>query len=267
MIIGISLLLSGCVSEGKPLTQVEQSDHAFTGLIEQHATANRITVNESKAIWEQYGIINEKDILKNLPSKTNTFEKEKEWVNGGEGVLLGIIDENNYQQPDFYPTFETSGKKTWINAMGEKSYVLGVMSTPADQEAVLTNEIREFETYLFVGAGWGTTTHQGVKLRAAVEPNESGITIAITPNEFLVGPTFPIIDENWIERVHIEGSVSPEAKEGKYTITILLDNPTEQNENEWVTTHTEYARANTSFVDPRGLATLTLTIPEKSKEN
>lgn len=267
IVIAAFALLAGCVSEIKPLESTEKTSNPFEGLFEQHARVNGMSVNASTKVFEKYGIINEKDILKNLPTKTKTFGEKQQWMKGGEGVSLGEVDENDYKQPDFYPAFKTSGKNTWINATGEKPFVIGVMSTPADQEATLTSESGEFETYLFVGAGWGTTTHQGVGLRAMVEPAEKGINVSISPNEFVVGPAFPIIDENWMERVHVEGNVSSEVKEGVYTITILLNDPSEEKENEWAKKYGDYARANSTFVDARGIATLTLTIPPKSKEN
>lgn len=260
--IGVSvILLAGCVLPQDENKTSEQGKGDW--LMEEFAAANNVTQKEAQTFFqEKYGVKGWADVVKNLPERTNTFEEEKKIWKGGSGESIQNATGENLAQPDFYETFETSGKTAWIQATGEEKRVIGVFSTPADQEAILEEGSREFETHLIVGSAWGVTEYQGVELYAEVNP-DAPMRIEIMESEFLLGPTFPVFDVNWVKRVRVNGVITEKMGAGTYVITIKMRNPTIEKQAEWYAIHTtRYVNGENALVDSRGLATLTLHVKE-----
>ncbi len=262
VMVGILLLATGCVqteSNNPPENPISNERDWMT---EGYAQHHHVSIEQAKEFFvKTYGVERAKDIVKNLPERNENFEKDKEKMNGGSGEGLGEVARENYLQPDFFETFETSGKRTWVQAPEVWQGVIGIFSTPAEQEAVLGTESKEFETYLFVGSGWGVTYFQGIGFDASIEP-EAPIAIEIDPPHMLAGPAFPVLDKEWVGRIRITGKIMGEVAPGKYTITIRASSPPIEKQAEWAGTQEWYVNADTIFVDPRGLATLVLNVTE-----
>ncbi len=255
------ILLGGCVQPSSENKTSEQGKGDW--LIEEFAVKNNVTREEAQTFFdEKYGVKEWGGVVKNLPARTSTFDEEKKIWNGGNGEGILAIAWENVVQPDFYETFETTGKKVWVEASGEKKSAIGVFSTPADQEATLKEGSRDFETHLLVGSAWGATMYQGIGLYAEVNP-QAPIEIEITENEFLLGPTFPVFDANWVQRVRVSGVITGKIEAGTYVITVKTGNPRYEKQVEWYGAHpSEYVNGESVLVDARGLATLTLHVPK-----
>lgn len=263
ILVGV-IFLAGCVQPGN-----ENETSKITGedwLIQEFAASKMISEKEAETFFEEkYGVNGWESVVRNLPERTSTFENEKKVWNGGNGESIREITWENMVQPDFYETFETTGKKVWVNASGVETNVIGVFSTPADQEATLREGSRDFETHLLIGSGWGVTEYQGIRLYAEVNPN-APIEIEIMENEFLLGPTFPVFDANWVQRVRISGVITGKVEKGTYVITVKTGNPTQEKQVEWYTAHAgNYVNGENVLVDSRGVATLTLQVNETIK--
>lgn len=260
VMIGV-IVLAGCVQPSEENKTNEQVKEDW--LMEAFAEKNKVTREEAQTFFqEKYGVNGWGDVVKNLPERTSTFEEEKKIWKGGSGESIQNAAWENIVQPDFYETFETSGKNVWVQATGEEKRVIGVFSTPADQEAMLEEGSREFEAQLIVGSAWGVTEYQGVRLYADVKPG-APIEIEIMEDEFLLGPTFPVFDANWVQRVRVNGVITGKMGAGTYVITIKMGNPAIEKQVEWYNAHaTRYVNGENVLVDSRGLATLTLHVRE-----
>ncbi len=263
LVFGIILLLAGCIQPANTLTSGKNpTEYEKDWMLDGYAAQHEKTREQAEKFFQQtYGINSEKDIAKKLPKRTEKFEKDKQKIMAGSGEELAAISRENYLQPDFYDTFETTGKKTWTNAPDLQLETVGLFSTPAEQEATLEKNSTTFETYLFVGSAWGATQFQGVGFFAVTEP-QAPIVFEIDPPATLAGPSFPILDEQWTNRIRIRGEITGNISPGKYIITIKAVNPTYEKQEEWANAHARYVNADTSFMDPKGLATLTLNVTE-----
>ncbi len=262
IILGMGiLLLSGCIQATPPPEGDEPTRPIGTDwMIEGYANSHGVTTQQAQKFFQKtYEISQKEDITRNIPARNDTYAGDRKKINGGNTEELATIARENYLQPDFYDTFETVGKKIWIQAPEQLPETFGIFSVPAEQEATLASGSNEFVTHLFVGSGWGTTYFHGTKFYATIEPN-APITITMTPSEVLTGPTFPIIDKNWVERISIRGEINGVVKPGRYVITIHPTDPTNEKYEKWATDHQRIVGGSEYFVDPRGLATLTLDV-------
>lgn len=261
IVVGMLLLMGGCVqtSDSPPENPIlSENDWMVKGYADTH----RISLEQAREFFmKTYRIESGKDIVKNLPPRNENFQKDKEKMKEGSGAGLGNVERENYLQPDFYETFETTGKRTWTGAPAALPEVVGLFSVPAEQEATLGEESREFETYLFVGSAWGATYFQGIGFEAVIEP-EAPVVVEVNPPYMIAGPAFPTLNEGWVERIRVKGNVVGNVLPGRYVITIRATNPPQEKQEEWANAHERYVNADTTFVDPRGLATLVLNVTE-----
>lgn len=268
-----AVLFAGCL---QPTTPPVRPDVNYTGttppltenihplhqhyLFEQWAEKNGRSVQEARAFFlNNYGLQNEAEIYAALPAPREQFEIDLNTFEKGTGIEIANIPMESYLQPEFYPTFSTSGLDTWINAAGPKQSTVGYAATPAEQEAVIAADVNEFETTLFVGSGWGVTYYQGMAFRYTITP-AAPITLEFSPNSFLMGPTFPAFDAGWVHPVRITGRIHQPLAAGTYTINIYPADPSEEDQLNWISAHSPYTNANSIFGPSGGMATLTLRV-------
>lgn len=208
-----------------------------------------------------YGLHHERDIYRHLPLRTDTFDQEHALLHQGDALQLEHVAWENYQQPDFYPTFDTTGKKMWTDASQHYPSRSGWAATPAEQEATL-HPGDEFETVLFVGASWGSTRPQGTGLTLRAQ---GGVNITVTPDpsSLLLGRTFPAFDANWVHRVILRGKVGEDVNEGTYHVALYLTAPPSDHQTTWTHLYPSYVNVDTAYIPPEGIATLTLHVVQK----
>ncbi len=260
------LLLAGCTTpqtnEPTPFTQTAEDIHHHD-LFLLHAQKNNQTLEETRAFFQQtYEIQNENTIFQNLPTPPTTFNEHLQVWKGGDTNALLQVPPETYLQPEFYPTFQETGLNAWINAPNPPAAAMGIMSIPAEQETTIPPEETTIEAALYIGSAWGTTYYQGMGLRYTLEP-KTPHTLTITPANILVGPTFPLFSKNWMKRIQIQGTITPTPGVKTYTLRLFPATPTVDLENQWAYTQTPYVRADTTLINPEGLATLTIHVQEE----
>ena len=256
LLIGI-IFLAGCVN---PTTNTSQERSVFA----EYATAHGTTQQETQEFFaETYGINEEKEIWEKLPQQPENFQEYANEWNGINGNSLGETPREVFAQPEFYPTYETSGKTKWVNAPVVPAQTIGIGGTPGIQEATMPEGTGVFDTALFVTSAWGATYYQGMRLAYRVNP-ETDIRLMFEPEEIVVGPNFPTFSENWAEKVKIRGLVGDIAP-GVYEITIYADTPTQEKVEEWRGNYQPYINANGVITSNEGMGTLVLTIVEEEE--
>ncbi len=267
--IFIAILVLGCVTPSPP-TPVTPTSTGPTptynpprsqSIFASHATQNQLTIEQTRTFFkENYGIT-EDDIYAQLPPTPASFQNDVNTLHYGNGISIGQIPLESYRQPEFYPTFSTSGIKTWATAPATLPNTIGIASTPAVQEAVLAPDTNGFSTTLFVGSAWGVTYYQGMGFRYRIQP-AANIQLQFTPPHVLLGPTFPVFTPEWIHRITIDAQIPPEVPPGQYQITIYPASAPIEQQEKWYATHSRYINGDGIITPSEGLATLTLTIPQ-----
>ncbi|MFH0969877.1 MAG: hypothetical protein V1776_00220 [Candidatus Diapherotrites archaeon] len=265
--IGIILLIlmTGCIHDDTtktiPKTEPIEKIHNHH-IFEQRAQKKGVTLEEvEKFFKEVYGLNNEKEIFTQLPAMPTQFEEHTQVWKDGNMNKLAEITNATYMQPEFHPTFHTTGINTWINAPENKTYTIGIQSTPATQEAVISTQETEFDTTLFIGGGWGSTYYQGLSFRTTIEP-ETTYAVDFEPNDILVGPTFPAFSPEWMKKIRIRGTITPTEGTKEYVLRIYAKEPNPLLEKEWMEKYPPYIQVNTIIIDTEGLATLLLHVKE-----
>ncbi len=234
IILLIFLAGSGCLQmknnplEEKNITLTENQPFIPGGIFEQFSKKNNLNNEEiTQFFQEKYGLKNEQAIFEFLPKKPTTFEEDRKKLYAGDSRELGEIPFESYTQPDFYPTFHPNGIRIWVEANGNAQPVLGIATTPAEQETTLDENVTEFNTYLFVNAAWGTTEFQAFSFQYTISPN-APIRMNATPRTLFLGPVFPRVTKEWAERVKFTGVIPLDTPPGEYTITIWAAAPEEK---------------------------------------
>ncbi len=276
--VGIAILVSGCI--GSPSTTnppiidknesinpaIYPADLAtlhYHNIFQQYAEANGKNIAETTQFFQQTYGIEEAGIFRQLPTPSEAFEQDVNTLNYGNGLSVNQIPAESYLQPEFYPTFESTGIKTWTQATAPLTNTFGVASTPADQQATLEPDSNGFTTTLFIGSAWGVTYYQGMAFRYVIEP-QADIQLTFSPNNILMGPTFPAFTPEWMHKITVDGTIGEDVGEGTYTINIFpADAPIEIQEG-WYAEHPRYINGNGLIGPSNGLATFVLTIPPRS---
>jgi hypothetical protein len=256
------LILFGCVNEKGPVTQTPAPENTLHShrIFEQWATQHNQTLPDATTFFlNRYGLTSEEDIYDNLPTPIETGATSLKRWDDHNALKLLEISPDVYTQPEFYPTFAKQGVKWWIEADGEIHATTGLLTIPAEQEAEILPEESNIEAVLFVGGAWGATYYQGVGFTYDITP-QTPHHLEFDPSSIVVGPTFPQFAQNWVERIHVTGTITPQPGVDTYTIHIRMTNPNTDAEQNWNNQYSPYIRASPIFGDTDGLATLTLHI-------
>lgn len=276
ILIALGIIALGCVQPTAPLPPtpsppagdinqtiplIEENLHPlhrhqlFYTYAEQHSSS----YEEAKTFFSQtYGLENETAIYSALPLPLPRFEEDKNKLEKGNGISLREIPYESYIQPEFYPNYETA-PEWWVNAPSVPAYSVGFTTTPAEQQAVMGTDTNTFDTTLFVGSSWGVNYYQGMGFRYTVEP-EAAIQLTFTPQNALLGPTFPRFDANWMHQIQIQGEIEEALAPGTYKITIYPNDAPQGIQEEWAATHQPYVNGNGVLGPSDGLATFEITV-------
>ncbi|QQR92795.1 MAG: hypothetical protein IPJ89_00950 [Candidatus Iainarchaeum archaeon] len=271
------VILAGCTSPANnPATPTPDTNHGLVptptlplrehAIFQQYATTNGKTIQETQTFFHNnYGIA-ENDIFAQLPSVPATFLQDVNTLHYGNGLGTNLIPRESYLQPEFFPTFSTTGIQTWAKAPDQFPNTVGLSSTPAEQQATLASDSNGFTTTLFIGSAWGVTYYQGMAFRYTIQP-AADIHLSFDPPHILAGPTFPVFTPEWMHKITVDGTIGTDVEEGTYTITIYpADAPIEVQE-QWYDAHPRYVSGNGLIGPSDGLATFTLTIPARNTTN
>ncbi len=147
-----------------------------------------------------------------------------------ENFISDSATESYYKQPEFYPTWETSGVDTFKNPVPDRASILGIGAYPADR----TTNIRgdgEVNVTVFFHSSWSVQTYQGMRLNI-INPVPEYFDISLDKNDLVLGPNYPKFDNQWAQKVIVRIR-SKNAPSGNYTIGLNPSAPPKEKSTEW----------------------------------
>lgn len=213
----------------------------------------------------KYGIYPQ--VFEELPPIPKDFGEIDFMLEQGGFFAIGRLDESYYKQPEFYPLFEENALKLWKEPDPTRWTVYGYGSYPADQwsDGKPGDSLR---AVFFFYTSWGVQTWQGIRLAHSFPLNtrnqRSGkdvkqdpnivskyFNVSITPNEFLLAPTYPKFSNTWAQKIAVEIQVAPNTPKGEYLIAVDVVEPSKENIEKWSWGHKNlYFSAASSTVRP-----------------
>lgn len=196
--------------------------------------ASGLAIYYTHQLWEESEEYKENpppiDYKKNLLTKPDDWELIMREVSN-EYVDISELDKSYWIQPDFYPRWERA-KKFYESHDYSRWGVFGYGAYPGNPTIVFNNrKVGSWINFtILYKTGYGIETWQGIKL----VPEESEyFNVEITPDEFLLKPTFPVFHEDWVRKLSIDISVKKEPPKGNYTIPIHAEAPSKDNAEKW----------------------------------
>lgn len=171
------------------------------------------------------------DYLQNIPQKPNDFDLVMRDLNT-RYIELCDLSEAYYLQPEFYGDSWTRGNYFYTNHDYSRWAVHGHGAFPANMMFQFGDPTvgAWISDCLFYRTGWGVETYQGIKL---VPAESEYFDITITPDEFLLPPTYPVFSEGWVKRLTITVSIKKTPPAGTYILNVDSHAPSVENSTKW----------------------------------
>jgi len=218
-------------------------------LFEQASTFLKKPVSEIPSF---FSLKSEAEIFSSLPQIPEDFSETAYLLASGRYFSIGFLDEGYYKQPEFYPNFKEYGLRYWSSPDPKYWVTSGLGSYPAEQwDTLKRGEREEFNAVVFLYSGYGVQTFQGVTLMPNSESRQY-FDITISPQSFLLEPTFPKFYKGWAERIEIKGKLKPNAPAGNYAIGINVETPPRELKEKWEFEHKNLYFDATSAIRPEG---------------
>jgi len=176
----------------------------------------------------------------NLPEMSEDFGKQMHGVrSGGTTALAPGLGEAYFKQPEFLPEFEKIGLRYWkapdLKRWGREGF--GVYPAEQSHSVKAGNQI-----YItaFVHSAYGIETWQGMSLAHSFPENGNAsefFSVEAEPKSFLLGPTYPVMDANWIQKIVIKISVRQDTPNGTYLLGFNSDSPEPWLDDKWAAEH------------------------------
>lgn len=170
------------------------------------------------------------DYLYALPPKPDDFDSAL----SGLRMVADIceLSEAYYLQPDFYVDSWEDGKRHYEEHDYSRWLVHGYGAYPAYPKAIFgSNKVgEEKQICTLYRTGLGVETWQGIKL---VPEKSKYFDIIIEPDEFLLPPTFPQFDEEWVKKINITVKIKHPPPNATYKIEVNAVAPSEEKSKEW----------------------------------
>jgi len=187
------------------------------------------------------------EVYKNLPPFPKDFYEIDALLTFSKFIDLRVLGPEYYKQPEFIPEWESEGVTLMRNPEKGRYGIWGWGAYPADQGyTALAGD--DFTAITYFHTSWNIQSYQGMQMEALFPEQGSvnGIPISqdsnevknyfdvsLSPSAFVIGPTFPIFDENWTQRVDVMVKISPDTPPGTYLIGVNPTAPPPELENEW----------------------------------
>lgn len=166
--------------------------------------------------------------FESIPEKPNDFTAYTREVWAGGLTDLCTLDENYWNQPEFYGnSWNIAKEKFYTNPDYSKWGVYGQGNIPQSIGYTFENlkEGDEFTLCTFFHNGFGVWTYQGFKLN--IEDNEY-FDVEITPNELTMSPTFPVFEDGWTRKIEIKLIVKKKPEVGDYIFNLKAFAPSQE---------------------------------------
>ncbi len=177
-----------------------------------------------------------KEAFVNLPAMPEDFAEKMHSMRSGNfnSIALGL-EEAYFKQPEFLPKFGEIGLRYWLSPDLKRWGREGFGIYPADQSYKIRPGKQIYIT-AFLHSAYGIETFQGLRLYHFFPEDENlarFFSVAVEPESILLGPTYPIVDGNWMHRVRIKIKASSEAQPGSYSIGFNTASPQPGLNGEW----------------------------------
>ena len=160
-----------------------------------------------------------------------------------------------FLQPEFYPNFLEQGLSFWKTPDGERYGVVGFGAFPAEQTISLSPGSSKV-IRVFVHSGFGVRSFQGMKLVPSFKTLAQNVSVSLDEESekgFLLGPSFPVFNENWAKSVDVLVSADASAPTHVVELVIKSSPPSSRDEVEWEQVNSLYYSA-TQFVGEQTVA-------------
>jgi hypothetical protein len=171
------------------------------------------------------------DYLVEIPLKPSDFDSVLSKLRSEAGICE--LSEAYYLQPEFYADSWEDGKHQYEEHDYSRWLVHGYGAYPGYPKAIfISNEVgEEVQICTLYHTSWGVETYQGLKL---VPEKNKYFDVVINPDEFLLPPTFPNFDEDWVKKLNITVKIKQKPPSGTYDIVVDVVNPSKEKRDDWV---------------------------------
>lgn len=201
-----------------------------------------------------FALSSEQEIWEELPPIPKDFSEIAYMLVTGNFFAIENLGEGYYKQPEFYPNFTNpKGGLRWWREPDPRGWATGGYGTyPSEQWATMKKgETENFKATVFLYNSFGVQTYQGGTLFMAGDYSKY-FDITISPQTFLLEPTFPKFKEEWVKKITIQGSLKQGTPKGEYTIPILIGTPPEEKNREWTAKYRNLYQNAAASVKPSG---------------
>ncbi len=216
--------------------------------LEEAVSREKMFEEKRRPNRDTYGIPME--VFEEMPLVPDDFGTMAYMFEIGKWKDLKYFTEGYYKQPEFYPGFEKTGLRWWLEPDPSSWGVIGWGAYPADIWAN-TFAGTEFEARTFWHVGWGVQTHQGFQLMPVFpqsSKDQNGLVfntqdpaivskyfdVSFDKKVFLLGPAYPKFDSNWARVVKINVKVHEGTPKGQYVLGLDVGVPPEDIRTEWL---------------------------------
>lgn len=163
-----------------------------------------------------------------IPEMPDDFYAYTREIWGGAYVELCDLPEEYWRRPEFYGDSWKISKANFYDNPNYKMWgVYGQGNVPREIGYSFENLKKgdEFTLCSFFHNGFGVWTYQGFEL-VPVGENEY-FDIEITPNEFIMAPTFPVFEKEWVKKITITIKVKETPPKGTYVFGFTAEKPSD----------------------------------------
>jgi len=234
VLVAAVFLLSGCVEPAEE----EQPLPSGPGSLEKIPNPDRSSYGTGLFVDSQGKAVEKpvEEAFVDLPLMPEDFGETIHLMQEGnfDAVAKGLGEEY-FKQPEFLPKFEEIGLNYWTKHDTTRWGREGFGIYPSDQTAVVSIG-EEIELVAFVHTAYGVETFQGLSLYSFFpeEENAAGIfSVKIEQENILLGPSYPIMDGNWMQKIVIKIKAKENAIPGDYLIGFNAGSPEQDLSKEW----------------------------------
>ncbi|MBI4044064.1 MAG: hypothetical protein HY393_04640 [Candidatus Diapherotrites archaeon] len=250
------------VTAPQPLESTAPVERPYYSILENAAQEMGISIEGARAQFnEKYGVAHESQIFSQLPELPNDFFAIQRAFEEGALKDLEGLEPAYYLQPEFIPEFQKTALPFWT-LTPQYHGSTGYGSYPHAQYAQMNTNPNETATaFVLVYASWGIPFPQGMQLQADAQ-TQKYFDVRIEPNPFVMGPSFPVFDTEWIHKVRIDVTPKEGTPPGTYNIELDAFPPNQEKSYQWAQQIPEYKDIGTQFKPGKALIELELTLTE-----
>ncbi len=210
---------------------------------------------------ESYGISSA--VFEQLPTPPKCFQSFIQNYLTNQFTDSEFFTPDYFLQPEFYPTFLKEGINYWKNPNPFYYGAIGYGAYPPQQ--VISMHAGEISTLrYFFHTAFGVRSYQGFQLEVVpMDPqNERLFTLELDSESmdgFILGPTFPIFDANWVKDIRVSMEASSPIPQGTYSFALRTRAISSSLQSQWSTENSLYV-PSTLYVGPQTIATLYIQV-------